>query len=70
MGVIAAATAVWWAVVATASPAALTGGPDVGHASALVPQLVLAMAIMVAATGLGAAGALRAVRALPALPQE
>jgi hypothetical protein len=70
MGVIVAATVVWWAVVATASPAALTGGPDVGHAWALVPQLVLAMAIMVAATGLGAAGALRAVRALPALPQE
>jgi hypothetical protein len=59
MGVIAAATAVWWAVVATASPPALTGGPDVGQPSALVPQLVLAMAIMVAATGLAAAGARR-----------
>jgi ABC-type transport system involved in cytochrome bd biosynthesis fused ATPase/permease subunit len=59
MGVIAAATAVWWAVVATASPPALTGGPDVGQQSALVPQLVLAMAIMVAATGLAAAGARR-----------
>ena len=69
MGVIAAATAVWWAVVATASPAALTGGPDVGRPSALVPQLVLALAIMVAATALGAAGARRAARAVPALPQ-
>ena len=69
MAVIAAATAVWWAVVANAAPAALTGGPDVGRPSAIVPQLVLAMAIMVAATGLAAAGAGRAARALPALPQ-
>ncbi len=69
MGVITAATGVWWAVVASASPAALTGGPNVGQPSALVPQLVLAMAVMVAATGLGAAGARRAARALPALPQ-
>jgi hypothetical protein len=69
MGVIAAATAVWWVIVASASPAALTGGPVLDHASPLVPQLIVAMAIMLAATGLGVVGAQRAARALPALPQ-
>jgi hypothetical protein len=69
MGLIAAATAVWWVTVAQASPAALTGGPDVGRQSALVPQLVVAMVIMLCATALGAVGARRAARALPALAE-
>ena len=63
MAVMAAATAVWWVAVADVAPAALTG-PSAGHASALVPQLVAAMALMVVATGLGAAGARQAGRAL------
>lgn len=69
MGVIAAATAVWWVVVAAASPAALTGGPVLDHSSAFVPQLVLAMVLMLVATGLGVVGAQRAARALRALRQ-
>lgn len=69
MGAMVAAAAVWWVVVASASPAALTGGPVLAHSSALVPQLVVATAIMLAATGLGAVGAKRAARALPALQE-
>lgn len=67
MGVITVATAVWWAVVASASPAALTGTPAVSHQSAFVWQLVVAMAIMLCAIGLGGLGARRAARALPCL---
>jgi hypothetical protein len=63
MAVMAAATAVWWISVANVAPAALTGS-SAGHASALVPQLVVAMALMVVATAVGAAGARRAGRAL------
>jgi hypothetical protein len=63
MAVMAAATAVWWIAVADVAPAALTGS-TAGHASALVPQLVVAMALMVLATALGAAGARQAGRAL------
>jgi hypothetical protein len=70
MGLIATATAVWWVAVGDAAPAALTGGPDVGRQSALVPQLVVAMVIMLCATALGAVGARRAVRALPALRDQ
>ncbi len=63
MAVMAAATVVWWIAVANVSPAALTGS-SAGHASALVPQLVVALALMVVATALGAAGARQAGRAL------
>jgi hypothetical protein len=69
MGIIAAATAVWWVAVGQAAPPALTGGPDVGHASAVVPQLVIAMVIMLGAIALATVGARRAARALPALQQ-
>jgi hypothetical protein len=63
MAVMAAATAVWWIAVADVAPDALTGS-SAGHASALVPQLVAAVALMVVATALGATGARRASRAL------
>lgn len=69
MGAIAAATAVWWVAVGTAAPAALSGGPEGGHPSALVPQLVIAMVIMLCGSALAAVGAQRAMRALPALPK-
>jgi MFS family permease len=69
MAVIAVATAVWWGVVASASPAALTGAPAVSHQSAFVWQLVVAIAIMLFAIGLGVLGTRRAVRALPCLEQ-
>jgi hypothetical protein len=67
MGVTLAAAIVWWVAVASASPAALTGAPKLAHSSALLPQMVLATAIMLAATGLGAVGGKRAAHALPAV---
>jgi hypothetical protein len=70
MAVMAAATLVWWVVVADAAPGALTGGPDTGHPSAIVPRLVVAIVIMLAATALGAIGASRAAGAMGALPSE
>ncbi len=67
MAVMTAATATWWASVGAAAPAALTGGGASAHPTALVPRLVLALALMLLATALGGAGARRALRALPAL---
>jgi hypothetical protein len=67
MGVMTAATVTWWASVAYVAPAALTGGSPGGHPPALVPQLIVAAAMMLLATGLGAAGARRATHALPAV---
>jgi hypothetical protein len=69
MVVMTAATAVWWVAVGAISPGALTGSSD-AHATALVPQLVVAMALMLAAAGLGAAGARRASGGLAALPHD
>jgi hypothetical protein len=66
LGVMATATAVWWVSVATVAPTALTGSLG-GRGSAFVPQLVLAMVLMLAALGLAGAGARRATRALPDL---
>jgi hypothetical protein len=66
MAVMTVAAVVWWVVVADASPSALTGS-SAGHPSALVLQLVLAVVLMLAGTGLGAAGTRRATGALPAL---
>jgi hypothetical protein len=66
MTVMAGATAVWWVAVASLSPSALVGSLG-HHGSALVPGLVLAMALMLLATVLGAAGASRAARELPAI---
>jgi hypothetical protein len=65
LALMTAATVAWWASVAATAPSALTGSR--GHATALVPQLVLAMVLMVAAVGLGGAGARQAARALPGL---
>ena len=67
MGAMSCAVAIWWASVGHAAPAALTGTPGDAHASALVAQLVLAGALMLAATALGALGARRAAQAVPAL---
>lgn len=66
MVVMAAATAVWWVSVGTVAPTDLTGssGP---RASALVPGVVVAMVLMLAAVGLGGTGARRATGALPDL---
>jgi hypothetical protein len=66
LGVIAAVTAVWWVSVATVAPTALTGSLG-SRGSAFVPQLVLAMVLMLVALGLAGAGARRATRALPHL---
>lgn len=66
MAIMAGATAVWWVSVATTAPRALTGSLS-GHVSVLVPRLVLAMVVMVAAVSLAGAGARRANRALPHL---
>jgi hypothetical protein len=66
LGVMATATVVWWVSVAQAAPAALTGARG-GHMSAFVPHLVVAVVLMLAAVGLGGAGARRALRALPLL---
>jgi hypothetical protein len=64
MAAMTAATVAWWATVAGDSAAALTGGSEVAHATAVVPQLVVAAVLMVAATGVAAVGAARADLAL------
>ena len=66
MIVIALATAVWWAAVAVKAPAALTGSPA-GSGSAAVPQLIVAMVVMLAACAVAGRGARRVARALPDL---
>lgn len=67
MGVMTAATLVWWAALAHAAPWSLAGRPPGEVASPVVPQLVVVCAVMACATLLGAVGAQRAIRALPAL---
>lgn len=67
MGVMTAATAVWWGALAGAAPWFLAGSAAGAAASPLAPQLLAAAALMLLATLLGGAGAQRAVRALPAL---
>lgn len=69
MGAMAAATAVWWIAVAVRAPSALTGSHSV-TASAAVPQLIVAMVLMLLSAGAGAVGARQAIRALPALAAE
>jgi hypothetical protein len=66
MTAMTAATAVWWVAVAQRAPAALTGSRG-AHVSPAVPQLVLAITLMLIATGLAGIGARRATRYLPAL---
>jgi hypothetical protein len=67
MAVMTAATVAWWAIVGHNSPAALTGGASAAQASAIVPQLVVAGALMLIATTIAAVGAARADAALPEL---
>ena len=67
MAVMTAATIVWYALVASDSAAALTGGATMQPASALVTRLLAAIVLMLAATALAGAGARRAVTALPEL---
>jgi hypothetical protein len=69
LGVMTAATAIWWTSVAAVSPTALTGAPS-GHTSALVPQLALAMVLMLVAIGIGGAGARRAARGVSGLSAD
>jgi hypothetical protein len=66
LGVMTAATAVWWVSVANLAPTALTGSLG-GRGSVFVPQLVLAMVLMLVALGFAGGGARRAARALPHL---
>ena len=70
MAMMAAATLVWWMVVADAAPDALAGGSDGGHPSAIAAPLVVAIVFMLSATTLGAIGARRAAGAIGALPSE
>jgi hypothetical protein len=70
MGVMTAATAVWWAAIADAAPWFLAGRPVGASASPLAPQLLAIGAVMLFATVVGAAGAQRAMRALPVLSDQ
>ena len=65
MAVMTIATAIWWAALASAAPWFFAGRPVGTSTSALVPQLLLAMLLMLIATPLASAGALRALRTLP-----
>lgn len=70
MGVMTAATALWWAAVAGRAPWFLAGTPAGSAESPLAPQLVAAAALMLIATLLGVAGSRQALRALPALSEQ
>jgi len=65
MAAMTAATAVWWAALATSAPWFLAGRPPGEPGSPLAPSLLAAGVVMLAATALGAAGAARALRAAP-----
>ena len=67
MAVMTVATVAWWALVGHDSPAALTGGSAATQTSAIIPQLVAAGALMLAATTIAAVGAVRADAALTEL---
>ncbi|MFZ0384908.1 MAG: hypothetical protein WAL22_04545 [Solirubrobacteraceae bacterium] len=60
MAAMTTATLLWWVAVAAVSPGALTGPPTTPHASAVVPALVAAAALMTLATALASTGARRA----------
>jgi hypothetical protein len=64
------ATAIWWAALASRAPGALQEQPSGADVSPLVIQLLVAMVLMVVATGLAVIGATRALRALPLVPTE
>jgi hypothetical protein len=67
MSAMTVTTLVWWMVLASHAPAALTGGSAGAHASPVVPMLVFAAALMVLATVVAAVGAGRAAGARGAL---
>ena len=67
MAVMTVAAAAWWAIVGHDHPAALTGGSTAAHPSAVVPQLVIAAALMFTATVIAGVGAVRADVALAEL---
>jgi hypothetical protein len=66
MVTMALATAVWWIAVAGQAPSALTG-PSSAGGSAAVPQLIVAMVVMLSACAIAARGARLTARALPDL---
>jgi hypothetical protein len=65
MAAMTVATIVWWVALADAAPWFFADRPAGSTASALVPQLVFALLLMLVATSLGMAGVLRAVHSLP-----
>jgi drug/metabolite transporter (DMT)-like permease len=67
MAAVTVATTVWWVALADAAPWFFSDRPVGSTASALVPQLVIALLLMLVATSLGMAGVVRAVRSLPAV---
>jgi hypothetical protein len=67
MAVMTVATTAWWALVGHVSPAALTGGSGPAHTSAIIPQFLVAGALMLTATTIAAVGAVRADVALTEL---
>jgi hypothetical protein len=66
MTIMTAATATWWIAVGAHTSAALTGS-DAAHASAAVPQLIIAIALMLSAAAMSSVGARQAIRSLPGL---
>jgi hypothetical protein len=64
MAAMTIATAVWWAALADAAPWFFSGRPAGTSGSAIMPQLVVAMLLMLVATPLSAAGAFRALGSL------
>jgi hypothetical protein len=66
MTVMTAAAVAWWIAVAQRKPAALTGS-HAAHASAAVPQLILATALMLLCAVMSSFGAWQATRSLPGL---
>jgi hypothetical protein len=60
MAAMTLAALVWWAVVGSRAPGALTGGSTLAHPSPVVPTLVVAAVLMVAATVVAVVGATRA----------
>jgi len=68
MGVMTVAMAVWWVSLARVAPGALTGGAAGAAGPTVVPELVVALVLMVLATVAGAEGTRRAFAARRAVP--
>lgn len=64
------ATATWWTALASRAPGALQEQPIGTDVSPLVIPLLVAMVLMVVATGLAVIGGIRALRALPLVAAE